>query len=458
MMMLSEARDAMHGVLNGNDAEYTSVEIDTRRLSPDALYFAIQGDKQNGHRFITTAMQAGAVAVVADQSFPEETTTRHIRVKDTTLALGELAAHWRSRFDVPVVGVTGSNGKTTVSQMIATIFAEEIPGISPRGSFNNHWGVPLTLLTLRDSDASAVIEMGMNHAGELSTLGAIVRPTIALITNAAAAHLEGLKSIEGVAKAKGELIDQLSQQGILVLNRDDRFYAQWVARAGARTVISFGEHAEADVRLIQAQTKDAKLTLAIHSEPHSFVFPLPGHHNRMNAAAAVAVALVAGVSMASIRAGLNKVTPVNGRLATTILSDGLTVVDDSYNANQASMQAAIEVLASCPGKKVLVLGGMGELGGRSTEIHHEIARYARDRGINTLLTLVDRDHPEYLQDMDGYLSGFGDAAKSFTDVETLHAFIESYRSPTTTVLVKGSRFAQMERVVQALLKAEGSAC
>jgi len=458
MMMLSEARNAMRGVLNGNDAKYTSVEIDTRRLESDALYFAIQGEKQNGHRFIAMAMQAGAAAVVADQSFPEEAATCHIRVEDTTLALGELARHWRSKFDIPVIGVTGSNGKTTVSQMIATIFAEEIPGISPQGSFNNHWGVPLTLLTLRDHDQSAVIEMGMNHSGELTALGAIVRPTIALITNAAAAHLEGLKSIEGVAKAKGELIDQVPQSGAVILNRDDEFYAQWKARAGTRQTVSFGEHADADIRLIRTQAMEVKLTLNIHSETECFDFPLAGHHNAMNGAAVVAVALAAGVSMASIRSGLKHVTPVNGRLAATSLSNGITVIDDSYNANQASMQAAIEVLSACNGEKILVLGGMGELGERSADIHREMGAYARDRGVDRLLILVDRDTPAYLRDMDGYLSGFGDTAESFTDIETLCASIESNRSPIAYVLVKGSRFAQMERVAQALLKAEVSPC
>lgn len=458
MMMLSEARDVMHGALSGEDAHYTSVEIDTRRLAPDALYFAIHGESQDGHRFIPAAMQAGAAAVVADQSFPEQSSTRHIRVKDTTRALGELAAFWRSRFEIPVVGVTGSNGKTTVTQMIASIFAQELPGIAPRGSFNNHWGVPLTLLTLRDGDQSAVIEMGMNHAGELTALGKIVRPTIALITNAAAAHLEGLKSIEGVAKAKGELIDQLSQQGTLILNHDDPFYAQWVARAGKREIISFGEHADADVCLIRDSAADAKLSLVIQNEARHFDFSLKGHPNRMNGAAAVAVALAAGVSLASIRAGLEIVTPVNGRLASHTLSNGMTVIDDSYNANQASMRAAIEVLASYDGEKILVLGGMGELGGHSADIHHDIARYARERGIDRLLTLVDRDGPAYLQDMDAYLKGFGGAAEPFSDIKTLCTCIALHRSPTTRVLVKGSRFAQMERVVEALLNTEAPLC
>ncbi|MEE9447943.1 MAG: UDP-N-acetylmuramoyl-tripeptide--D-alanyl-D-alanine ligase, partial [Arenicellales bacterium] len=222
MMHLSEASDAMQGQLMGADAPFESVEIDTRRAKKSGLFFAIHGEQKNGHEFINVAHQAGALASVVDEPQADEL-LQHIMVDDTTIALGMLAAHWRRKFNLPVVGITGSNGKTTVSNIVKNIFDVALPGIAPQGSFNNHWGVPLTLLKLRAGDQSAVIEMGMNHAGELSYLGKIVQPTIGLITNAAAAHLEGLKTVEGVANAKGELLDFIAPNGTAILNRDDDF-------------------------------------------------------------------------------------------------------------------------------------------------------------------------------------------------------------------------------------------
>ena len=249
MMMLSEASTAMQGQLKGDDKRFSSVEFDTRRLEKETLFFAIHGESKNGHAFIGQAIDNGAVAAVADENFAEDQSAHHIKVDDTTIALGMLASYWRDRFALPVIGITGSNGKTSVTQIVKQIFDHAIPGIAPQGSFNNHWGVPLTLLKLRDEHRSAVIEMGMNHAGELTYLGNIVKPTIGLITNAAAAHLEGLGDIQGVADAKGELIETVDPEGVVILNRDDQFYAQWCKRAGARRVISFGIHAKADVQL-----------------------------------------------------------------------------------------------------------------------------------------------------------------------------------------------------------------
>lgn len=456
MMMLSEAAVAMHGNLSGEDLLFESVEFDTRRVTPGALFFAIHGERENGHQYIAQAMQNKAVSSVVDEPFQNQDNTSHIRVHDTTLALGDLARHWRSRFDCPVVGITGSNGKTSVSQMLHTIFAEQLPGIAPQGSFNNHWGVPLTLLKLRKSDRSAVIEMGMNHAGELSYLGGIVRPNVALITNAAAAHLEGLGSVEGVALAKGELIDCVAKGGIVILNRDDAFYSQWRARAGQQAVISFGQHDRADVRIVVSDQDN--LVLNIDAHDHAFEYALPGWHNKMNAAAAVAVSIAVGLSMDSIREGLARVRAVSGRLDMSTLESGLIVIDDSYNANQASMQAAIEVLSSRSGLKILVLGGMGELGNTSEQIHREIGAFAKSQGVDILLTLVDQSGAAYLRDMAHYLTGFGEQAMSFSNVSTLINKVRELAEMPTTVLVKGSRFSAMERVVEGLKQLEVQPC
>lgn len=456
MMMLSEATLAMHGSLSGADLLFKSVDFDTRRIAPDALFFAIHGESQNGHQFIAQAMQNKAVSCVVDEPFAEQADTNHIRVKDTTLAIGDLARHWRSKFDCPVVGITGSNGKTTVSQMVSTIFSAQIPGVAPQGSFNNHWGVPLTLLKLRKSDRSAVIEMGMNNAGELSYLGKIVRPSVALITNAAAAHLEGLGSVEGVARAKGEIIDCVEEAGVVILNRDDVYYPQWRVRAGQRGVISFGAHDRADVRIIASSEED--LVLNIDSQDHAFKYALPGWHNKMNAAAAVAVSIAVGLSIDTIRDGLVRVNAVSGRLDASSLNNGLVVIDDSYNANQASMQAAIEVLASRPGLKILILGGMGELGDASVGIHREIGAFAKSKGVDILLTLVDQSGATYARDMEAYMTGFGERAMSFSNVSLLIEKVIELTEVPATVLVKGSRLAAMERVVEGLKQLEAQTC
>lgn len=455
MMMLSEASTAMQGRLNGSDECFQSVEIDTRRLDKGALYFAIHGESKNGHDYIGQAMAQGAASAVADEVFQDAQATRHIQVEDTTIALGMLARHWRERFSVPVIGITGSNGKTTVCRIVGCLFAEHIPGITPQGSFNNHWGVPLTLLKLREQHQSAVIEMGMNHAGELSYLGKIVKPTIALITNAAAAHLEGLKTIEGVARAKGELIDFVSDRGTVVLNRDDAFYKQWKARAGSKKCISFGGHPDSDIRILA--TENTRMNLSIKGRELTFECPLIGRHNGLNVAAAVAVAVEAGVPIKAIETGLRKANAVVGRLNVFRLSPDFMLIDDSYNANQASMLAAIDVLADQGGRKVLVLGAMGELGDDSKRIHEEIAAYAKEKGINVLLTLVERSEVKYLEDMAAYLAGFGAGSAAFSEVQDLVARIASFSVPTT-VLVKGSRLARMERIIDALKPTGDSLC
>ena len=460
MMMLSEASLAMGGQLMGEDRRFESVEFDTRRLAKGAVYFAIHGESKNGHEYIDMAMQREAIAAVCDEAFATEQTTRHIKVDDTTFALGQLAAHWRARFTVPVIGITGSNGKTTVSQIVNSIFSEHLPGVAPRGSFNNQWGVPLTLLELRSHHRSAIIEMGMNHPGELTRLGAIVKPSIALITNAAAAHLEGLKTIEGVAKAKGELIDCVAQDGIVVLNRDDRFYDEWRQRAIAggktRRIVSFGTKEGADVRFVNLD--GARIGASLFGEYHEFEFALVGQHNALNAMAAIAVALSADVPVSAITRGLANAKAQNGRLQTYQLTSQCRLIDDSYNANLASMRAAIDVLASHKGQTILVLGAMGELGANAETIHKEVGQYAQLQGIDHMITLVDQPDSDYMNNMSAYASGFGKRSFALVDIPALLEKIKVLAKAPTTILVKGSRFAQMERVVEALRQSGEDAC
>ncbi|MCK5920813.1 MAG: UDP-N-acetylmuramoyl-tripeptide--D-alanyl-D-alanine ligase, partial [Methylococcales bacterium] len=347
-------------------------------------------------------------------------------------------------------------GKTSVTNIVKQIFACAIPGVAPQGSFNNQWGVPLTLLKLRDGHQSAVIEMGMNHAGELTYLGKIVKPTIGLITNAAAAHLEGLGTIQGVADAKGELIDALDKDGVVILNRDDRFYTDWKARANKRRVISFGTHAQADVRLVD--TGSDELQVQIDDQSHQFEFSLMGQHNQLNAAAAIAVAISAEVNMSAIASGLKSVSAVKGRLQILQNSSEGMLIDDTYNANAASMAAAIDVLVEQAGMKILVLGAMGELGKDSENIHYQVAAYAKQKGVDCLLTLVDQSAPGYLSDMAAYMSGFGSNSYAFTEISPLLDKLNSVAQSPKAVLVKGSLFAQMGRVVDAILKSGSAQC
>lgn len=457
MMMLSQASEVMSGQFIGTDVSFSSVDFDTRRLKDRALFVAIHGVHQNGHAYINQAMEHGAAAVVVDEASNKLAQAPHIQVKNTTLALGDLARYWRAQFNIPVVGVTGSNGKTTITQVLGKIFKHHCPGVVPHGSFNNHWGVPLTLLRLRDKHQSAVIEMGMNHAGELQVLGDIVKPTIGIISNASAAHLAGLKSVGKVAKAKGELIDAVSKHGCIVLNRDDAFYADWKMRAGTRKVTTFGEHHMADVRLITLH--NGEIRLSILGKDATFSFALLGKFNALNAAAAVAAAINVDVPVRAISLGLKSLDAVNGRLQRCFTSDLLSVIDDSYNANPASMHAAIDVLSDEKGRKILVLGAMGELGEKSQNLHQDVAKYAQEKGVDALYLLADQKIPGYLRDMAAYEKGFGSQAKVFSDVSSLVSDILACpaQSLPSTVLVKGSRLSRMERVAEAL-KQGGDAC
>ncbi|MBI5462615.1 MAG: UDP-N-acetylmuramoyl-tripeptide--D-alanyl-D-alanine ligase [Gammaproteobacteria bacterium] len=454
-MRLAEAADVLQakhsGVDAGADVGFRGVSTDTRTLMTDNLFFALVGPRFDGHAYLDQAQARGAAAAAVSR--PVATQLPLLQVADTRLALGQLARHWRGRFTIPVVGVTGSNGKTTVKEMLAAILGRNGAVLATKGNLNNDIGVPLTLAQLGTEHRSAVIELGANHAGEIAYLTQLTQPTVGIVTNAGPAHLEGFGSLEGVARAKGELFAGLAAQAIAVINADDHFAPLWRELAGARQVLSFGTQTDADVRAtytVQAHGTE----LNMHT-PHGSVevlLSLPGRHNVLNALAATAAALAAGTDLATVKAGLENLGGVSGRLQRKTRADGGLVLDDTYNANPASMRAAIDVLRELPGESWLVLGDMGELGANAEQLHSEIGAYARDAGIAGLFTL-------------GPLSAqagrtFGAKAQVFGELDALVAALRAQLHPEISLLVKGSRSAGMERVVQALAAPvqENAAC
>jgi len=452
MMSLAEAAAALDAERGGEDVTFTSVSTDSRTLKPGALFVALRGPRFDGHAFLEAARQAGAVAAMVDAHFPQSRAVLPLlRVSDTRLALGRLAAWWRRRFELPLVAVTGSNGKTTVKEMIAAILrthcgADEAVLVT-EGNLNNDIGVPLMLLRLTAAHHYAVLEMGMNHFGEIDYLSRLAAPTVALVNNAQAAHLAGVGSIEGVARAKGEIYGGLTGTGTAVINADDAFAPLWRTAAGERPRIEFGLERPAAVSGRFGGTAEGTL-LALTLTPGQVTTRLAamGVHNVRNALAAAAVATALGIPPETIAAGLARFTPVAGRLKRKRAILGATLIDDTYNANPDSMRAAIDVLAALPGKRILVLGDMGELGDEAWRLHGEVGAYARDKGIDVLFCLGENARNMAAQ--------FGRHGRHFERIEELLADLENLLGPDVTVLVKGSRFMEMERVVKSFEVAE----
>jgi UDP-N-acetylmuramoyl-tripeptide--D-alanyl-D-alanine ligase len=457
MMALSQAAAMTGGRVEGADVVCTSVSIDTRTLQPGALYVALRGQNFDGHDFVDAAQRQGAAAAMVQRPVPHSLPT--LQVDDTRLALGRLATAWRARHDIPVVGVTGSNGKTTVKEMVAAILAQRGEVLATQGNLNNDIGVPLTLLRLRDSHYCAVIELGANHPGEIAYVAQLARPGIAVVTNAGAAHLEGFGSLEGVARAKGELFQALDADGVAVLNADDRFAPLWAQLIGARATLRFGVEQAADVSVVpgteQMEIGDAltmRFTLRTPAGDIPIRMQLCGRHNVSNACAATAAALAAGAGVADIQRGLASLQAVKGRLQLKRVTAGVRVLDDTYNANPTSLRAALQVLTAAPGKKIVVLGDMGELGAGAEGLHGEIGAEARDAGVEQLFTVGELTRFTTQR--------FGAGARHFATQEELIAVLRAELGATpqqaVTVLVKGSRRMQMERVVAALV-ADGEA-
>lgn len=455
MMTVQQAAGAVAGEWEGADACFTGVSTDSRTLAQGDLFVALTGPTFDGHDFVAEVGRKGAVAAMVqhDGANMGEAGISLIKVKNTRLALGQLAAHWRGQFPVPVVAVTGSNGKTTVKEMIASILrcavgeAEQMNGsgsvLATEGNLNNDIGVPLMLLRLRKRHRYAVIEMGMNHIGEIAYLTRLAKPGVAVITNAGAAHVEGLGSVEAVARAKGEIFEGLDGNGTAVVNADDSYAPLWRQLAHGRRMLNFGLGRKAEVSArCQPETCGTRMTLILPGESEQVMLQVPGEHNVRNALAATAAAVALGVDAKAIAAGLAAFGGVKGRLQKKAGPGGAILLDDSYNANPDSVRAALEVLARAAGKKIFVLGDMGELGDGARSLHADIGREARAAGIDRLLTL-------------GELSAcaterFGAGATHFENIDELVAEVRKLLGSNVTLLVKGSRFMQMERVVRSI--------
>jgi len=449
MMTLRAAAAAMQGELHAADRAFSGVSTDTRALRPGDLFFAIKGERFDAVRFLDQAFAGGAAAAVvpADSAPPIGGDQALIRVDDTRKALGRLAAAWRSRFDLPLVGITGSNGKTTVKDMIAAVLRavctapDEV--LATEGNLNNDIGMPLTLLRLRERHRFAVVEMGMNHAGEIRYLSGLARPSVALVTNAGTAHIGMLGSRKAIAHAKGEIYDGLPADGVAVVNADDAFAGLWRAQNAHRCVLDFALEAHAAVTGRYAgHALHSDIVVTTPRGVAQFRLQAPGAHSARNAVAAAAAAYALGVPEARIAAGLETFVAPKGRMQRHAGARGATLIDDTYNANPESTLAAIAVLARLPGKRVLVLGDMGELGAESEREHARVGEAAREAGIDRLYTLGEVSVLA--------TNAFSGAARHFARIEDLLGALNPELEAGTTVLVKGSRFMQMERVVQSL--------
>ena len=455
MMLLSQAAQALHASQEGEDVRFGAVSTDTRTIASGDLFIALKGENFDGARFVAQAAQAGAIAAMVNaDALIEGTPCPLLRVPDTRLALGSFAEYWRKRFDIPLVAITGSNGKTTVKEMLAAILRQstsEENVLATQGNLNNDIGMPLTLLKLRERHRYAVIEMGMNHANEIDYLTRIARPDVALINNATGAHLQGLGSVESVARAKGEIFAGLADAGTVVINADDAHAVLWRTQAGAHRIFDFGLENPATVQgewtardfggVLRARTPAGELRLALQ---------VPGEHNARNALAAMTAALTLHVPVIAIIKGLEGFSGVAGRLQRKQALHGATLLDDTYNANPASVHAALEVLAQAKDKRVFVLGDMGELGEDAAQFHREIGIAAHELGIERLFALGTLSKEAVAE--------FGVGAQHFADIESLQAALNKELDEQTTVLVKGSRFMKMERVVQFCALHKEEAC
>ncbi len=465
MMTLQQAEQWLGKAQIVGDARITvqRVHTDTRTLMPGDLFVALKGERFDGNDYLAEAKAKGAVAALCQGDGAQAALTRAglpgLVVADSKLALGELAAGWRAQFKLPLIAVTGSNGKTTVTQMIAAILNvfKSQAMLATQGNFNNDIGVPLTLLRLNAQHEVAVLELGMNHPGEIKTLAEMARPTVALVNNAQREHLEFMANTQAVAQENGAVIEVLGANGVAVFPADDAFSLLWLAMTGARAHMSFAiQHQEADdlegadvycappvwtgeAWAVRVRTPVGTLGYRLH---------VAGLHNVKNSLAAVACALAAGVPLADIARGLEAFEPVKGRsraLSVILPSHTLTLVDDSYNANPDSVRAAIDVLAGLSGPRLLVLGDMGEVGNEGPQFHTEVVAYAQALGIDTLYGLGEQMGLA----IQSVKVGAG-VVQHFVDIDALNAAVLTQLPGLASVLVKGSRFMKMERVVQAI--------
>lgn len=453
MMMLSDIAKAVGGQLIGADVLCESVASDSRNIAKNQLFVAIKGERFDGNAYAAEAIQQGAAAVLVSDANTQVRPA--VLVEDTRLALGQLAKYWRATFTLPLVAVTGSNGKTTVKEMLAAILHISILNVATlgtsgsrtvlatQGNLNNDIGLPMTLLKLRKQHAYAVIEMGMSHEGEIRYLTNIAKPNVAVVNNAGIAHIGEVGSREGIARAKGEIFEGLASDGIAVMNADDAFVDYWKSLNPNRKIITFGFDAKADVTASYEEVAGiSKVALTTPAGSIHFKLHVLGKHNVSNALAASACAFALGISNVDIAHGLESFSAVKGRLQRKAGFNGASLIDDTYNANPDSMKAAIDVLASQQSKQIFVMGDMAELGADAAQMHADIGLYAKQKGISQLLAFGEFSQLACQK--------FGINAQHFTSLDALVLCLKNNMQANTTVLVKGSRFMQMERVVNAV--------
>ena len=450
MMNLSEAARAVGGTLDGADVPFSGVTTDSRSVGAGDLFVALAGERFDGHRFVAEAIRRGAAAALTARHVDMELHLAQVITADTRVALGRLAGYWREHFAIPLVALTGSNGKTTVKEMLYEILCAhetaEDAVLATGGNLNNDIGMPLTLLKLRERHRYAVIEMGMNHAGEIDYLTRIAKPTVALVNNAQRAHVGLLGSLGAIAYAKGEIYAGLGPDGVAVVNADDKYADYWKGLNPGRRIVTFGFAADATVR---AAAAGEGWRFATPAGAFDVKLRVAGEHNVRNALAACAAAHALGVANEAMEQALAGFLGVPGRLQRRRSPGGAIVIDDTYNANPESMKAAIAVLAAEPGRRVFVMGDMGELGTMSPALHAEVGEHARSSGIDALLALGEASRHA--------VQAFGAGARHFADAKELGAAAAAEAHAGTTLLVKGSRFMQMERVADALARGDRDA-
>ena len=438
---LATAAKVIRGRVQGDPVAFRGLSTDSRNVERGSLFIALRGPRFDGNRYVADALAQGAVAALVDRAQPD--TGPLLLVDDSRRALGALGRWWREQVAPALVGVTGSNGKTTVKQMLTGILSGVGRTSATRGNLNNEIGVPLTLARLREDDAFAVVEMGANHVGEIAYLASLARPDVAVVTNARAAHLEGFGSLEQVARGKGELFESLAPDGVAVINADDPFAALWLQLADGRPVLDFGIDSPARIRGTMLDNA-GRCRISLAGESLEITLPVPGRHNLHNALAAAAAAQALRVPAAAIAAGLESFEPPERRLRLRDATGGARLLDDSYNANPASLEAGVGVLVAMPEEPWLALGDMAELGEQAAELHFEAGRMARDHGVRRLYGF-------------GPLSahavrGFGQGARHFAELEDLVAALEQDLTRGVALLVKGSRSMGMEIVVERLCR------
>lgn len=443
-MLLSTAAHTLHARFKGGDVSFNGCSTDSRRIKAGEMFIALRGNQFDGHDFIDQARQSGAAAAMTEvdtgHSIPQ------LLVDDSRLGMGQLAAMWRERFDLPVIAVTGSNGKTTVKEMISNILSLQAPVLATRGNLNNDIGVPLTLFNLDVEHRFAVIEMGANHPGEIAYLSGLVQPDVAVITQCAPAHLEGFGSVQGVARAKAEIYEGLPANGTAVINDDDVFADFWSKNTSRLKQLRFGFTDKADVSAsairIDAHAGTSQFRISSGNDVMDIRLNMPGRHNIQNALAAAACCLALNIPARTIIAGLEKTVSSKGRLQFARGVGGAGIFDDTYNANPASLEAAMKLLADRGGRYWLVLGDMGELGPDSANLHANAGERARELGFEKLFGLGELSRYA--------VEAFGNGARHFPDTGRLIKVLAEELSEDVTLLVKGSRAMAMEQVVTAL--------